>query len=142
MLVPHRTQSVPDHFANRRQDRSWSSTTVAMPVSPPSLTPTPIPPSNAPGPRATTNLIAPHPSRRLRLSHYANSIGSTRTSGRKPDNDHRYDLLRHFAVTRFPFGANLEADELFAFSASHEAVARLMHLRELLGVTATATNAE
>ena len=39
--------------------------------------------------------------------------------------------LRHFAFTRFPFAANLEADELFASSARREAVARLMHLLEL-----------
>ena len=42
--------------------------------------------------------------------------------------------LRHFAFTRFPFAANLEADELFASSARREAVARLMHLLELRGV--------
>ena len=42
--------------------------------------------------------------------------------------------LRHFAFTRFPFAANLQADELFAFSAHHEAVARLMHLLQLRGL--------
>ena len=42
--------------------------------------------------------------------------------------------LRHFAFTRFPFAANLEADELFASSARREAVARLMHLLELRGI--------
>ena len=42
--------------------------------------------------------------------------------------------LRHFAFTRFPFAANLEADELFAFSARREAVARLKHLLELRGI--------
>ena len=42
--------------------------------------------------------------------------------------------LRHFAFTRFPFAANLEADELFASGARREAVARLKHLLELRGI--------
>ena len=42
--------------------------------------------------------------------------------------------LRHFAFTRFPFAANLEADELFASAARREAEARLNHLLELRGV--------
>ena len=42
--------------------------------------------------------------------------------------------LRHFAFTRFPFAANLEADELFASTARHEAEARLKHLLELRGI--------
>ena len=42
--------------------------------------------------------------------------------------------LRHFAFTRFPFAANLEADELFASVARHEAEARLKHLLELRGI--------
>ena len=42
--------------------------------------------------------------------------------------------LHHFAFTRFPFVANLEADELFASAARREAEARLNHLLELRGV--------
>ena len=42
--------------------------------------------------------------------------------------------LRHFAFTRFPFAANLQADELFASGARREAVARLKHLLELRGI--------
>jgi len=42
--------------------------------------------------------------------------------------------LQHFAFTRFPFGANLHTDELFASSARSEAQARLEHLIELRGI--------
>ena len=42
--------------------------------------------------------------------------------------------LRHFTFTRFPFAANLEADELFASVARREAEARLRHLLELRGI--------
>ena len=42
--------------------------------------------------------------------------------------------LRHFTFTRFPFAANLEADELFASVARREAEARLKHLLELRGI--------
>ena len=42
--------------------------------------------------------------------------------------------VRHFAFTRFPFAANLAADELFASAARREAEVRLKHLLELRGI--------
>ena len=42
--------------------------------------------------------------------------------------------LRHFAFTRFPFAATLEAEHLFAFAARQEAEARLRHLLDLRGI--------
>jgi type II secretory pathway predicted ATPase ExeA len=42
--------------------------------------------------------------------------------------------LRHFALTRFPFHDNLQADELFDSSACAEAETRLHHLLELKGI--------
>ena len=42
--------------------------------------------------------------------------------------------LHHFAFTRLPFAATLEADHLFASAARQEAEARLLHLLDLRGI--------
>ena len=42
--------------------------------------------------------------------------------------------LRHFTFTRFPYAANLEADELLASTARQEAEARLTDPLELRGI--------
>ena len=42
--------------------------------------------------------------------------------------------LRHFALTRFPFEADLAPDELFTSQAIAEAQSRLKHLLELKGI--------
>ena len=52
----------------------------------------------------------------------------------RPQQGIRLMYLRHFTFTRFPFAANLEADELFASVARREAEARLRHLLELRGI--------
>ena len=41
---------------------------------------------------------------------------------------------QHFALTRFPFDPDLEADELFPSKAARETEARLLHLLELRGI--------
>lgn len=42
--------------------------------------------------------------------------------------------LRHFAFTRLPFAATIEADQLFASASRQEAEARLQHLLDLRGI--------
>lgn len=44
------------------------------------------------------------------------------------------DYRKHFALTRFPFDARLEAGELFEANAQAEAEIRLKHLLELRGI--------
>ena len=98
--------------------RCRSVTTAPTPALPPSWTPTPTPPSSAPG------LLAD----RIRLSRSPAAPVTAGAAQTRPQQGIRLMYLRHFTFTRFPFAANLEADELFASVACREAEARLKHL--------------
>ena len=102
--------------------RCRCSTTAPTPGWPPSSTLTPTP-------RQALPPLPPPPTRRSRAPAAAFAAGPAPP----PQPGERLMYLRHFAFTRWPFAANLEADQLFASSSRQEAEARL-HLLDLCGI--------